>query len=346
MEVLLPPEACTQFRRGAISQETLRPLADTIRRLSDRYVSRRGVTPLTLEEATAYALYYTLVNGAKIHHLLKRGSKALIAPARILDYGCGPGTASLVASYLFDSPAITAVDSAPAMRDVATRLLTARAAEKPLQWEVGSTFTGQFDLIIAANMLNELSPPEGLALIAKLVEALTPNGCLLTVEPALFETTRAHMALRDATLARFPELTILFPCTHGAPCPMLTRSETEWCHAPLPWNEPRLVRQIDTLTGFNKHRPKYSAFIFGRATGPADGLRIIRAAEKSAKGTTALVCGPQIYGELTLLKRHKTEANRLFQRAEAFDRIVVNPPPERGSIDPEAQVELSERNID
>jgi len=346
VSILLPPEARIQYTNGAIAQATLKPHADAIQRLSERYVARRGVGPLTPEEATAYALYYTPVNGAKIRHLLSRCVQSISPAPRILDYGCGPGTAALIASYLFESPAITAIDTAPAMREIATRLLRARAAETTLSWIVGTAYTGQFDLIIAANMLNELDTRDGMALLVTLADALAPNGCLLTLEPALLETTRVHMALRDNILARFPELTPVFPCTHRAPCPMLRHNESEWCHAPLPWNEPRLVRQIDALTGFNKHRPKYSAFIFRRGGASPSGIRVLRAAEKSAKGTSALVCGPELYGDLTLLKRHKTEENRLFQRADIYDRIAVEPPPERGCIGEDARVEILERTSD
>lgn len=343
---LLSPEAQAQYERGAIAHETLKPLAEAVRRLSERYLSRHEIPPLSPAEATAYALYYTPVNGAKIRHLLMRSCADTPTPARILDYGCGPGTASLVASYLFDAPTITAIDNAPAMRELATRLLRARALETPLTWEVSTTFVGQFDLIIAANMLNELPLTEGIALLTTLVDALAPGGRLLTLEPALLETTRAHMGLRDAVLKRFPDLAVVFPCTHREPCPMLQQDCDEWCHAPLPWHTPQLVRQIDTLTGFNKHRPKYSAFVFSRGAAPPPGIRILRAAEKSPKGVTALVCGPSVYGPLTLLKRHKNDENRLFQKVEAFDRITIDPPPEHGFIGAEATVAIIERTTE
>lgn len=340
---LLSPEAQAQYERGAIAHETLKPLAEAVQRLSERYVSRQEPLPLSAAEATAYALYYTPVNAAKIRHLLMRSCAGTSTPARILDYGCGPGTASLIASYLFEAPTITAVDNAPAMRDIAARLLRARALETPLTWEVSTTFVGQFDLIIAANMLNELPLNDGMALLTTLVGALAPGGRLLTLEPALLETTRIHMGLRDAVLQRFPDLAVVFPCTHREPCPMLRHDRDEWCHAPLPWHTPRLVRQIDALTGFNKHRPKYSAFVFSRGAAPPPGIRILRAAEKSPKGATALACGPSVYGALTLLKRHKSDENRPFQKVEVFDRVTIDPPPEHGFIGADATVAIIER---
>jgi hypothetical protein len=232
------------------------------------------------------------------------------------------------------------------MRSVAARLLGARATSCPITWSVSDSFAGKFDLIFAANVLNELSPQAALTLLERLLDALSPDGALITLEPALLNTTRNHMALRDAVLAGHLDLNPLFPCTHRARCPMLPGEPTEWCHTDLMWEEPRLIRQIDELTGFNKHRPKFSAFIFTRASSIPPGIRIVRAVEKSKRGASAIGCSGDFFGELTLLKRFRTEGNRLFQKLGSYDRITIEPPLTNGDIPASATVRLLESTGD
>ena len=342
VEALLPPEARSQYAAGDIAHAILKPYAEAIARMSARYVSRTAIAPLSVEEAAAYALYYTPVNAAKIWHLLGRIPPEVWRRPHltILDYGCGPATASLAASFMAPAAEILAVDAVGPMRQVAHRLLESRARTAPLRWKVAEEFSGTFDVIIAANVLNELSTVSATNLIDRFIGALSPDGVLLTLEPALLETTRNHMALRDELLARHHGVVPLFPCTHSAPCPMLSLSPTEWCHAPLVWEEPRLLRQLDELTGFNKHRPKFSAFVFTRTDTTPPGIRIVRGAEKTNRGASALGCGPNFFGELTLLKRNKSEENRVFLKVDTYDRIEVIPPPQAGLIEAHARVEI------
>lgn len=340
---LLPPAAAAQFKTGDIGHAALQPAATVIGELSERYVQRRGIAIHSIEEASAYALYYTPINAAKVLHLLAEASVAPPArPLRVLDFGCGPATAALAAAaYFADMPLeVTAVDVAGPMRTTASLLLTALARERPLTWTIGSDFSGAFDLIIAANVLNEVDDAHAAALLDRFADALLPGGRLIVLEPALLETTRTSMARRDGLLARRPDITPLFPCTRRDACPMLTASKSDWCHAPLLWEEPRLVRQIDRLTGFNKHRTKYGAFIFARDAALRSGLRIVGTVEKSRRGAEALGCGADFYGALVLPKRHRSDTNRVFEKLRPFDRVEITPPPLDGEISREAHVRL------
>src|SRR5690606_11138279 len=84
---------------------------------------------------------------------------------------------------------------------------------------------GPFELSTAGLALTGLSRPEELVRIA--ATKLAPGGVLLLLEPALRETTRALMRLRDE-IAKRDELAVLGPCPHRGPCPMLAR-ERDWC---------------------------------------------------------------------------------------------------------------------
>lgn len=335
---LLPAAAQAQHAAGAVSADILRPFAALIKDLSARYTTHRNnsIDSIdTIDTAIAYALYYTPINAAKVIYLLGRPSVLPVTSAalRILDFGAGPATAALAAaSVLTPHLDIVAVDRSDHMRTIAGRLLHELARSRSLTWNVATDFSGQFDLIIAANVLNELSTHGVEPTLARLSGALTEGGTLITLEPALLETTRRHMHARDLLLERAPELTPVFPCTHRTGCSMLRTEPTNWCHAPLTWEPPLLVRQLDALTGFNKHRTKYSAFVFRRGAPLLPGIRLVSQVEKSRRGATAVGCGPGFYGPLELPKRDRTDSNRCFGRLGIYDRIAVDPLDSSGHI--------------
>lgn len=93
-----------------------------------------------------------------------------------------------------------------------------------------------FDLVIAAHVLNELflaDPPSQRAtqlsaLVRRWCERLLARGgTLIVIEPALRETSRMLLAVRDQVLAA--GLHIVAPCFFTGPCPALLQ-ERDWCH--------------------------------------------------------------------------------------------------------------------
>jgi ribosomal protein RSM22 (predicted rRNA methylase) len=91
---------------------------------------------------------------------------------------------------------------------------------------------GQFDLIVAAHLLNELSARLDLDGQARLVagwcrDLLEPDGVCVVVEPALRKTSRAFLGVRDRLLAA--GLHVAAPCFFRGACPAL-QGERDWCH--------------------------------------------------------------------------------------------------------------------
>src|SRR5260370_8774343 len=103
---------------------------------------------------------------------------------RILDVGSGPAPAALAALDLLGGEATCFDLSGPALEEA--RALGVKQTTRELP-------AGEFDLTLAANLLSEL--PDPIALVRKL------GGVIVIVEPALRETSRALLKLRDALLS-------------------------------------------------------------------------------------------------------------------------------------------------
>jgi SAM-dependent methyltransferase len=333
---LLSPSGFEQFQSGKVSKHELAPFTAAILELSKSYVAHSVGSQLSSPvrgtiAAEAYALYYSVINAAKIVHLLPLlpfSSQEI----SVLDVGCGPGTAGLaLLSALPHSLKLTCVENSPAMRAVAERLLSQYTGQGSLSHlkilpSLPHDSKDLHDLVIAAHVLAELDTEKGERTIHQLAQRVGPGGYLLIIEPGQQLHTRRLMHLRDSVLASDSELAPLFPCLRSDSCPMLPASPTDWCHGSIEWRQPRLNAHLDDVLSFNKHRIKYSAFLFQRGGAVRDGVRVITPPEKTRIGIEALVCGKDTYGVVRIRKGTRSENNRAFEKASVFDRLITSEP--------------------
>ena len=341
----IAPGAGEKLLAGAIPHANLRPAAEKIRQISEHYL--KGSTEehsdviTSPSHADAYAAYFLPINLFKFRRVLREIFPTDTGPLKILDVGAGPGTGSFAAlSSLPGDHSITLVESNPHMRHVAEDLCAALSLQK-VEGVINLNDLEEeerFELILVGNLLNELSVTDAQRLLGRLVTKLAAQGTLLLLEPALKETTQLLMSHRDWLLESYTDLAPRFPCTHSSPCPMRRARADDWCHGTLTWEPPLLVRQLDELTGFNKHRIKFSAFACSRGSSIPQGYRVLSDAERTNAGDTATVCGEDHCGPLTLFKRHRTEENSKFKRVRSLDIVTINPPPQGGSIGAESKV--------
>ena len=108
---------------------------------------------------------------------------------------------------------------------------------------------------------------------------------------------------------------------------MLASSDIDWCHGTIEWSQPRLNAHLDDLLSFNKHRIKYSAFIFQRGGVTPSGIRVLTPPEKTRAGIDTLVCGEGAYGIVRIRKGARSERNRALEKASVFDRLLVSESP-------------------
>lgn len=273
-------------------------MASDVLRLSNLLTKERETLPSAYLKdeglRKAYELYFLPSNRYKIHIPLKELSihpkKPLIKDRlRVLDIGSGPGTAILGVLDFFSVQEqrpfleFTAVDSvAENVRD-ADRLFKSydkgddtKATLVTLKSgieNVESLVKGPFDMVILSNLLNELAHNDT-DRVAKRVailkvamdRLLADDGSCIIIEPALRETSREMLEVRDSLLAE--GFSIYSPCLMGDRCPALENPK-DWCHEDVSWEAPEIVREVDKLTGLRKDTLKFSYLILRK-----DGLSI------------------------------------------------------------------------
>ena len=265
------------------------------------------------------------------------GARGVASPTRAIDLGAGTGAAGRVLRARFgESFEVVAVDRTAGPGLVRANL----AVELP-------AVAGKFDLVVAAHLLNELfvdrAPAERVALRARRVRAwatlLAPNGVLILIEPALRDTSRELLAVRDQVLTA--GLHVVAPCFWTGPCPALAL-ERDWCHdaAPVP----------------SKPRVDFSYLVLRAEPVPlAPTLNRVVSDPMPEKGRLRLfVCGPQGRHPLIRLTRYRCPRKRRLRSRQARRRASrsatpsqpptasASPPP-APSRHPRRQSERSER---
>jgi ribosomal protein RSM22 (predicted rRNA methylase) len=300
--------------------------------------------------AAAYLTYFFPVNLCKLQVLLDELPEDWYTPAggakplRVLDLGAGPGTGAIaVLDWLrrrspddLQRMTVVAVDaSAEALRQ-ARRLWTAYSRELGVNdsslvllegnlarpgsngWRAYVGQDGPYDLIIAANCLNEVFPgsqnpiKERSDVLGDLLTQLAPHGTLMILEPALRETSRALHQVRDQLLVD-ARCTVYSPCLHEKNCPALANPD-DWCHEERAWEPPLMIQQIDRQVGFIKDALKFSYLLLrtdGRtiADRKPDTFRMVSELRQLKGDTRAWLCNELGRHEVGRLDRARSVEN-------------------------------------
>ncbi len=290
----------------------------------------------------AYLLFYWPVS-----YLQARGTISELSrrPRSVLDLGSGPGPMAFAALDAGAAEVVAADRSARAL--AAARTLAADAGE-PLATREWNPSRGRplaelaggrtFDLVTMGHVVNELFPgPEGDGRRADLLEEaaalLAPGGSLLVVEPALRDTSRALLRVRDLLVAR--GYVIRAPCLFRGACPALLR-ETDWCHAERPVEAPALVAQIGKAAGLRREAVKMSYLVLapkGEAwVEPPPGrlFRIVSEPLPSKGRLRYMGCGPEGRLGLSLQEKHVVDGNRRFESLLRGDVVEITGAEPRG----------------
>lgn len=302
--------------RGGSVGET----ADGVRELSRMF---NGITPprpgyLAQQNLRrAYVHYYLTINAEKVGRVLDE-MRHYAPPRRrprVLDFGCGPGTASIALLLRRKARELWLVDTVDEALDDAAYLVRHLGVEPRTAHDVPPG--EKFDLILAANVFSETWPP--------LEEHLTDKGYLVVVEPALRERTRRLMEWRDGKVAEGWK--VAAPCLGEPKCPMLEHPDL-WCHQDLPWPRPAAIAEVDRRVGLVKETLKYSYMVLTRkgrtlADLPGDA-RVVSNVHHEKGKVWAWVCrreGPLCRAEV--LSRHRSPATAAFFHAGRGDVLKL-----------------------
>lgn len=132
-----------------------------------------------------------------------------------------------------------------------------------------------YDIIVMSHALNELWKGEAgflekrAAFLEKCLGALTPGGFMLVCEPALLETSRNLLSVRDLMLERGYD--VKAPCAScrdasGAfKCPAILAGENQTCHAEVAWTPCEIVAGIAARAGLDRESVKMSYVVLSGA---------------------------------------------------------------------------------
>jgi ribosomal protein RSM22 (predicted rRNA methylase) len=301
------------------------------------------------DHTAAYIRYFLPVNLSKIQALLYEmpqgwSDQGPDHPIRVLDVGSGPGVGALaVLDWLHhhrpdrikDLTVVEIDGSAEALKQarqlwdtysresgaIDGKLIT---HEGNLERSPNGGWLSQleqqspYDLIIAANCLNELfahSPdPVGAkaGLVAQLLAKLAPSGTLMIVEPALRDTSRVLHQVRDR-LIKEKLCTVYSPCLHENSCPALV-NPFDWCHEERAWETPPGIQKIDEAVGFIKDALKFS-YLLLRKDGRTiverrpDVYRVVSELRELKGEKRAWLCNELGRSEIGRQDRLKSESN-------------------------------------
>jgi len=236
-------------------------------------------------------------------------------PVRVLDLGAGTGAAGEAARAFFTQGGASAGDAVRLVSvdrvagpGVLVRDLSAPGPVEGLGRE--------FDLVIAAHVVNELyvdRAPEALVaararkVISWCETLLADGGTFVIIEPALRETSRELLAVRDQLVAA--GLHVVAPCLWAGACPALAR-ERDWCHDAAP------------AGADGSPRVDFSYLVLRRAGQAATDPELYRIVSDPLveKGKLRIFgCGPAGRHPLVRLDRHRSDANAGLDRLRRGD---------------------------
>lgn len=344
----LPPDTLTP--------QELREVGAAVKKLSHGLTRERELAGARyMDDAQllgAYLLFYWPVSYAQARQALGELPRR---PRSVLDLGSGPGPLAFAAMDAGASEVICADRSKPAL-DLATSL--AREAGEAMAtrtWDPSKSSElpeGEFDLILMGHVVNELygRPPEAIAprtaLLEKVLAKVKKGGSLLVIEPALRETSRALLQVRDALVAKGYALRA--PCLFQSTCPALVK-ESDWCHAEREWEPPKLVLDIGRAATLNKEALKMTYLAFaplGEAWPTLPEGRHFRIVSERLEGKGRhryIGCGPEGRTGLALQEKHRNKENAAFFYAHRGDVFRVSNTTEKGDgfgMDDQSEVKL------
>ncbi|MCG7428656.1 small ribosomal subunit Rsm22 family protein [Dermacoccus nishinomiyaensis] len=250
--------------RDALEREAsgtaIKQLSDAVTRLSTRYRAVAAADEPILArpvDVLAYAHYRMPATFGAVRSALRALADSGVFDAdsvtSMVDLGGGTGAAAWAAADVFETLRdISVLDQVPAALDLGQRL--ARASGVPAlertvwqegrvgSWNVtvGAPSGGGADLATVSYVLSELSAQQADRIVAEATSAATR--AVVIVEPGTPDGYARILRARDQLLEQ--SWSVAAPCPHQGACPLLAKTEPDWCHFAARVNRSSVHRQI------------------------------------------------------------------------------------------------------
>lgn len=254
----------------------------------------------------AYLLYYWPVSYLQISYAAlsvkeKFFEVAEIAKSenrnvRILDLGSGPGPAcASVTDIVLDACSnnanlsgvgidVTLLDQSEKSLGLAKRIFEKDFSSVKVNTSVcdfeSSGFekilSGGFDIVVMSHALNELWKGDASFIntrcdfLKKVCDSLNKNGFMLVAEPALLETSRSLLKVRDGMIEL--GVNVVSPCCscffngEALKCPAILAGENQTCHGEVEWKPCEPVGGIAKRAGLDRESVKMSFIVLQNAS--------------------------------------------------------------------------------
>ncbi|MDP3505434.1 MAG: small ribosomal subunit Rsm22 family protein [Myxococcales bacterium] len=264
----------------------------------------------------AYLLFYWPVSYAQSRSLL---SELPTRPRALLDLGSGPGPLAFAGIDAGASETIAADRSKPALELARQLAIASSESLGTREWSPERPLPeGKFDVITMGHVLNELfngDIQKRADLVEKVLERVKPGGSLVVMEPALRDTSRALLQVRDVLVAK--GYAVRAPCMFRGPCPALVKP-SDWCHAERQWRMPPLTEVLARTAGLHKESLKMSYLVLAPKSEawaeppPGRVLRIVSEALEGKGRQRFMGCGPEGRIGLAMQDKHRNPGNEKF----------------------------------
>jgi len=300
----------------------------------------------------AYLLFYWPVSYAQARSALgELGRK----PRQALDLGSGPGPLAFAALDAGAAQMTAADRSKPAL--ALARELAAEAEEAlgTREWDPMKSQAlpeGEYDLVTMGHVLNELfgqgdaALQKRAALAEQVLAKVKKGGTLLILEPALRDTSRDLLKVRDLLVGK--GYAVRAPCMYRGNCPALVK-ESDWCHAERSWKMPQVVEELARAAGLRKESLKMSYLALapkGEAWPELPKGRFFRIVSEPLEGKGRqryMACGPEGRMGLALQSKHETDKNKSFFHLNRGDVLKLTETEPRGdglALDDRSEVKV------
>ena len=367
---------CRRLGLASLEADSLHPFVAPLARLSahlNALDERDDIASTYMRDVRlrqSYQLYYVTANLLKplwaLERLWPSGPPPGSGPLRVLDLGCGPGTGVAALHAWLERSAdprplrVRGID----VSEAAAREYRAMGADiaavtgLAVEADAGAgdasrsadalragLSDGTHDLVMAMNLYNELPSGRQEGFLARCAQLLAPGGILLLIEPALRQTSRGLLRLRDQAVREGWRVTL--PCFRQGECPALAQ-EKDWCHHDMEWERPAFIAWLDEEIGNIKKSLKFSCIVLeapdaagGAGTRPRDsGTKARETAQPAAlrvvselfveKGRTwCHMCGAAGRRVYQRNRRDHSEANASFDGLRRYDAVRIEHAEER-----------------